>query len=93
MDRHMDNKHADQLHLPDFDGALDAHASKSGHCLGELCPALGCGTYAPDPCTVEIHSGGGEGRIRRGCGMCDPEDMERRRHRCETLFRRCCVVS
>lgn len=100
MDRHMDNKHADRLHLPDpaeFDGARDTDAVSSGNCLGDLCPVLGCGAFAPDTCTVKIHAGGGKGagagrerggQMRRGCGMCDPADMERRRHMCEALFRR-----
>ncbi|CAN0001815.1 unnamed protein product [Scytosiphon promiscuus] len=59
MDRHMDNKHADRLHLADpdeFGGAADADAELSGHCLGDLCPALGCGAYAPDSCTRAPHA-------------------------------------
>ena len=96
MDRHMDNKHPDRLNLhrevdaeADGDGDADPVASSSGRCLGDLCPVLGCGVYDIGDCRVEISSGGGdEGVVRRGCGMCDPADMERRRRECVALFGR-----
>lgn len=86
----------------DGDGDDDADASPPPErCLGDLCPVLGCGEYDPGDCSVEISSGGAgagvgaargdggeEGTIRRGCGMCDPVDMERRRHACLGLFGR-----
>ncbi|CAN0039324.1 unnamed protein product [Pylaiella littoralis] len=96
MDRHMDNKHADRLNL---DERLYAGAEPdSGRCLADLCPALGCGEHAADECSVEIHGGGGAGaagaadgggKMRRGCGMCDPADMEWRTRRCILLFDGC----
>jgi len=94
MDRHMDNKHPDRLNLPreevdaDADGGADGGADvpSSGHCLGDLCPVLGCGQYDTGSCRVQI--AGGAGNVRRGCGMCDPSDMERRRGQCLALFDR-----
>lgn len=98
MDRHMDNKHPDRLNLDrETDAEADADAGAgagagaySGRCLGDLCPVLGCGEYDIGDCRVEIISGGGgdEGTVRRGCGVCDPADMERRRHDCVALFGR-----
>lgn len=92
MDRHMDNKHADRLNLARSDDIDHDIEPAPGRCLGDLCPELGCGDYAADTCSVEIHAGGGAslgagaGKIRRGCGACDPADMERRRRRCRALF-------
>ncbi|CAM9307174.1 unnamed protein product [Ectocarpus sp. 8 AP-2014] len=95
MDRHMDNKHADRLNLAGSDAIGHGIEPAPGRCLGDLCPELGCGDYAADSCSVEIHAGGGSslgagaGTIRRGCGACDPADMERRRRRCRALFHGC----
>lgn len=101
MDRHMDNKHPDRLNLHhrevdaeaggDGDDDADPGASFSGRrCYGDLCPVLGCGEYDIGDCRVEISGGGGGdgGVVRRGCGMCDPADMERRRRECVALFGR-----
>eukprot|EP00752_Nemacystus_decipiens_P008570 g7654.t1 len=106
MDRHMDNKHPDRLILDreidaeayayaDADADVDADSTPPpGRCLGDLCPVLGCGEYDIGDCRVEIRSGDGdEGIVRRGCGMCDPADMERRRRECVAVFDRCMAVS
>lgn len=97
MDRHMDNKHPDRLNLgretdTEADTGADPGGASSRRCLGDLCPVLGCGEYDIGDCRVEISSSGGggeEGTVRRGCGMCDPADMERRRRECVALFGRC----
>lgn len=86
----MDNKHPDKLNL-DLEADVEdmADIGNSTRCLGDLCPVLGCGQYDAGDCSVTISSGGGEeGVVRRGCGVCDPADMERRRHECEALFGR-----
>ena len=100
MDRHMDNKHPDRLNLPRETGDngvgdvdADGEPSSGRRCLGDLCPVLGCGQFDTGSCRVEIAggdaSGNGGGRVRRGCGMCDPSVMERRRDQCLALFDRC----
>ena len=89
LDKHMHNRHMDKL-------TNDSTTT----CLADLCPVFGCDDKQAN--LVARRGGGGSGggqhlapplpRPRKEFGIdnhCTPQELEKNKHRCEVLTRRC----